>query len=569
MFSTPGKSWRRWLIAGTTTAVALALVAAFAGYALGSEVPRNVRVLGVAIGDRDRAEAADALRDGLAARADQLAAPLTVHVGDQTATVQPQDVGLGVDVDATVAAAADAAHNPWDALTSTFGTTDVAPVVTVDAARLAAALQPVAAKASGAAMTLPGVVFDGRTPKAVYPKPGRALDAARAADAVRDGWLKGEVTVPLVDKTPASSAADVDAMIAEVAEPAVAAPVTVDTPQGRLSLSTRVIASSLVIGSDADGKLTVKVDEKKLRSGWKSTLDRVETQPKNAAIDGKNGKAQVIASTGGTLVDTAKLAADLVPVLKQAGARTVTAQINEVAAATTAKDLAKLGIREQVSSFTTYFTGGLESPRSKNIIQIAKEVDGAIVKPGETFSLNGHTGPRGYAEGYHDAPIIMDGKLIPGVGGGASQFTTTIFNASYYAGLKDVEHKPHSFYFTRYPAVIESTIMYPSLDLRFTNDTPYGVLIDTSYTADSITVSMWSTKVYDSITTKYDPKRDITEPKKMSLPAGPTCIATQGSQGFTQDAWRIFRKDGKELKREKFTWRYDAEPQYVCDAKPQ
>ncbi|MFD0595835.1 VanW family protein [Catellatospora coxensis] len=181
--------------------------------------------------------------------------------------------------------------------------------------------------------------------------------------------------------------------------------------------------------------------------------------------------------------------------------------------------------------------------------------------------MNGHTGPRGYAEGYHDAPVIMDGKLVPGVGGGASQFTTTIFNASYYAGMKDVEHKPHSYYFTRYPAVIESTIMYPTLDLRFTNTTPYGVLIDTSHTDDSVTVSMWSTKVYDSITTQYDPKRDIAQPEKVVLEDGPTCIATGGSEGFTQDAWRIFRKDGKEIKREKFTWRYDAEPQFVCEAK--
>ena len=155
-------------------------------------------------------------------------------------------------------------------------------------------------------------------------------------------------------------------------------------------------------------------------------------------------------------------------------------------------------------------------------MQAAKEVDGAIVKPGETFSLNGHTGPRGYAEGYNDAPVIVDGKLTPGVGGGISQFTTTLFNAAYYAGLEDVEHKPHSYWFSRYPSVIESTIFYPTLDLKFRNNTAvrraHRHLVHRS---DSITVSMWSTKVYDSVKTEWSAKRDVTQPKTITLQGRP------------------------------------------------
>jgi vancomycin resistance protein YoaR len=116
--------------------------------------------------------------------------------------------------------------------------------------------------------------------------------------------------------------------------------------------------------------------------------------------------------------------------------------------------------------------------------------------------------------------------------------------------------------------VIESTIFYPSLDLKFRNDTPYGVLIDTSYTAGSVTVSMWSTRVYDSVTTQWSKRRDLTQPKTVRLKAGPSCIATTGLIGFTQDAWRVFRKGGKEIRREKFTWRYAPEPRYVCTGKP-
>ena len=75
--------------------------------------------------------------------------------------------------------------------------------------------------------------------------------------------------------------------------------------------------------------------------------------------------------------------------------------------------------------------------------------------------------------------MILNGRLTPAVGGGISQFTTTLFNAAYYAGLEDVEHTPHSYYYSRYPAVIEATIFYPTLDMKFRNNTEYGVLIDT------------------------------------------------------------------------------------------
>jgi vancomycin resistance protein YoaR len=158
----------------------------------------------------------------------------------------------------------------------------------------------------------------------------------------------------------------------------------------------------------------------------------------------------------------------------------------------------------------------------------------------------------------------MDGKLTPGVGGGMSQFTTTLFNSAYYAGLEDVEHQPHTIYFSTYPSVIESTIFYPNLDLKFRNNTPYGILIDTSYTEDSLTISMWSTKVYDSVTTEWGAKRNWEEPETVTVAAGPGCIAREGGRGFAQDAWRVIRKEGKEVQREKFSWRYDAEPRVTC-----
>jgi vancomycin resistance protein YoaR len=562
----PGtKRWRRLWIAGGATAGVLLAGGATAAYAYAGEVPRGTTVLGVDLGGKSRGEAAVALRTHLAGRAAELAAPVPVTVGEKTVEITPADVGLAVDVDATVEAAAERAAGPLDLL---FGAGSVDPVISVDPARLDAALRKAAGKV-GTAMTMPKIVYDGITPKATHPRPGAALDPATSAQAVKRGWLGAKpVPVPLVEQHPAMSAADVDRLLAELAVPAVAAPVAVTTDRGPLTVAPAAIAKSLLLTSDKTGKITPRVDAKRLRAALAAELAKIEVKPKEATVTLAGGTPKVLASSGGVEVDIAALSTALLDVLPNSDGRTVTAPVKTSEAKTTTAEIAALGIKERVSTFTTRFTGGLSSPRSQNIVQIAKEVDGAVVKPGETFSLNGHTGERGYKQGYKDAPVILDGKLVPGVGGGASQFTTTLFNATYYAGLEDVEHKPHSYYFSRYPPVIESTIFYPDLDFKFRNDTPYGVLLDTSYTSSTITVSVWSTKYYDSVKTELSARRNVTSPRTIYLKPGPDCIETSGLPGFTQDAWRVFRKGGKELRREKFTWRYDPEPRYICGPAP-
>jgi vancomycin resistance protein YoaR len=551
------------LIALGAVAVLILVSAVMANYAYAGDVPRGTTVLGADLGGKSRAEAAEILRAELARR--DVNHPLAVQVGEQKGTIKPADVGLGVDVEATVDAAANQSRGPLGLL---FGTRSVDPVVTVDPVRLDGRLRQILGKA-GQAMTMPAIRYRGMTPQPVYPAPGYDLDRDRSADAVRAGWLRGApVEVPVVEINPATSRADVDRLLAELAQPAVAAGVTVTTDRGRFTIVPSAIARSLILTADRTGRITPRVDEKKLRDAIEGELPRVEAKPKNATYTIAGGRPKVVPSVDGRRLDTAALSRELLPVLGRSDNRVVPGKLTPVRPKTSTDDLGKLGIRERISSFTTKFTGGLASPRSQNIVQIAKEVDGALVLPGETFSLNGHTGPRGVEQGYQEAPVIVQGKLVKGVGGGASQFTTTIFNAAYYAGLEDVQHKPHSFYFTRYPPVIESTIFYPDLDFKFRNDSPHGVLLDTSWTESTITVSVWSTRVYDSVTTEWSPRRDIVQPEKVYLQPGPDCIEAAGSEGFAQDAWRIFRKGGEVVKREKFSWRYDPEPIFICGKDP-
>lgn len=149
-------------------------------------------------------------------------------------------------------------------------------------------------------------------------------------------------------------------------------------------------------------------------------------------------------------------------------------------------------IVERVSSFTTPHS--CCENRVINIQRMADIVRGYYLVPGQVVSLNEYVGPRTREKGFVAAGAIRAGHLVPEVGGGVSQFATTIFNAAYFAGLDFVQYQAHSLYFSRYPYGREATISSPAPDLVIENTTDYPVLIWTSYTASSITVSMYSTK---------------------------------------------------------------------------
>jgi vancomycin resistance protein YoaR len=153
----------------------------------------------------------------------------------------------------------------------------------------------------------------------------------------------------------------------------------------------------------------------------------------------------------------------------------------------------KLAIVEPIGTFTTNHAAG--EPRVKNIHRIADILQGAVIAPGATLSINDFVGRRTLANGFVSAPVIDENyKFTEDVGGGISQFATTIFNAAFFSGLDIPSYFMHGIYISRYPYGRESTISFPSPDVRIRNNTPYGVLVWPTYTETSITVTMYSTK---------------------------------------------------------------------------
>lgn len=149
-----------------------------------------------------------------------------------------------------------------------------------------------------------------------------------------------------------------------------------------------------------------------------------------------------------------------------------------------------LGITQVVGEFTTRFTPGQD--RIINIARISELTRGVIIEPGQRFSVNGHVGPRTTSKGFVPAAMILEGVFVDSVGGGISQYATTLFNAAFFAGLDFIEYQSHTIYLSRYPYGREATVSYPAPDLVLENNTPYGVMLWPTTAEDSITVKLYS-----------------------------------------------------------------------------
>jgi hypothetical protein len=168
----------------------------------------------------------------------------------------------------------------------------------------------------------------------------------------------------------------------------------------------------------------------------------------------------------------------------------------------------------------------------------------------------------------------MEGWVIgPGgifqkaLGGGLSAATTTVWSAAFYAGLEPVEVQAHSIYISRYVPGLEATIAWDGFDMKFRNNTPYGVFITADSDETSMTVRMYSTKMYTTIDAEVGERYGIT-PNGKIYNESPECSAQTGGPGFTVDVDRVFYEGDVEVERETFTTTYRPAPQVVCGAKP-
>jgi vancomycin resistance protein YoaR len=567
--SSTGK--RAGVIAALVGGALLLVVGAvyLAGYLMaGDKLPKDAEIAGVAVGGLSTQAATDKLQAELGPRA---TAPIAVTAGSQQAEVSPTEAGLSLDYAASIELAGggrslDPRHI-WRVLT---GGTQTEAVVTTDQAALDASVAALA-KTVDREPKDAKLSFDGDEVVQTKGKDGVALNVDDASSTIESAYLSsgGPVELPAEVTEPEITTAEVAALATSYAKPAVSGPVTLKAgAAGSFQVTAAMIGDSITFVA-ADGTLKPQLDADKLRKVSDAAVSKVELKkPKNATVRLVDGKPKVIAAVNGTTLSAANLAAAVEPVLTKTGKeRTGDVELTGAKASFSTEDAEKLGITKVTGQFTTQFP--YATYRNVNIGRAAELINNTVLKPGDTFSLNGIVGERTAKNGFVEGYIISGGKFKKELGGGVSQSATTTYNAMFFAGLKDIQHQPHTLYIDRYPPGREATVAWPTLDLKFQNNTKYGVLVQayvkkaTPSSKGSITVKMWSTKTYDEIDSSALKKSNFTTGRKIT-DDDPKCEPQAPVQGFTVNYSRIFRNDGKVVKTEPFRWTYAPTDRITC-----
>lgn len=396
--------------------------------------------------------------------------------------------------------------------------------------------------------------------------------------------------VPLVVQELQPQVLDVSAA-SETARQILSQPLTLVIPNaaqgdpGPYVYNQQIIANMLGV-QRVDNGVQVALNQKGLRD----LLVPIKTQVDRQAADAKfifnddTRQLDVMApsAVGRSLEIEASINAINEAVLR--GEHTISLVINEtqpkVPATATGQEL---GITELVHAETSYFYGS-SAERIQNIQAAAARFHGVLVAPGETFSMGETMGDVSLDNGFAEALIIYGGRTIKGVGGGVCQVSTTLFRAVFNAGYPVVERTPHAYrvgYYEQGPsggsdsrlAGLDATVYFPLVDFKFTNDTPYWILMETYMGSSSLTWKLYSTK--DGRTVSWDttgitnvvPAPPPTYEENPELRKNEMKQVDWAANGADVTVTRTVMKDGALYFQDQFTTHYQPW-QAICQYGP-
>ncbi len=573
-------------------AVVLALVLVVAGDLVGNagRIHHGVKVDSIALGGKTPAQARSYLNSELT-RAKKH--KLTVTYGKDSWMLDPSSMDIKYDVRQMVADAyqigreKDVLSAASTRISSYFKPQAVMLRASLDETRAASAYQAIM-KVTDVAPVNASVTLQGSDFVVSEGSDGRELRLHAMTNLVVIAGLSDESTVTAPVRTVERAISKQAAQTAlEVAESATKDPVSVHYEVKTWNLDMAALRKLIAFkaSNDLDKNVAdLSLPKRKTSSGVQlvPVVDSgavaknviplmgttVGTAPVPAKFSVSSGEVTIIPSINGMGADPVKLSKDLATQMQKAGGdRSVTVLTHEVVPEFTTQKAEALGIKERVSTFTTNFSAG-NPARLNNITLLAQALDGTIVMPDATFSLNGTVGEANAAKGYQEAGAIVDGVLESQVGGGICQVNTTLFNAALYAGVRITERSNHSLYISSYPLGRDAAVSWPSPDFKFVNTLGHPILIATSSSKTSVTVSFYgvdpgyrvvlSPGVWVSRTPA--PEQKVDDP---SLPAGTQVVKQSGRGGGKVSFTQTVTKDGALVFEKTFNSLYKTEPTII------
>lgn len=374
-------------------------------------------------------------------------------------------------------------------------------------------------------------------------------DAQEALEDTRS-MLAGPVTVTDDSKTWEFTPAEFAPWIAfrTVPEPSAVATESAGGDNGRSVLE------AYISSDEASATVLAKVGE-------------AGTPPVDAQFQVGGGNVTIIPSRDGVGIDVEALATEMTRVLTTEEARSVTLRTRRLEPALTTAKAEQMGIRERIATYTTTFLS-TNKPRVANIHTLTDALDGTLVAPGDTFSLNGTIGPRTAAKGYQEAPAIIGGRLVPSLGGGICQVATTLFNTVFESGLPVVERRNHSFYISSYPKGRDAAVSWGGVDFKFRNDTEHWIYIATAHTNSSVTISFYGTDPGYDVRAQTGEFTDVKpfpvrEVRDDTMAAGTRVVEDSGVDGRRVVVKRTVLKGDTVVREDAFTSTYVPKEQVV------
>lgn len=379
-------------------------------------------------------------------------------------------------------------------------------------------------------------------------KPGKTLNDARAAVEFADAFLSARQSAYMPMTRVPPHATTIQAMsLLPIARRWVAKPANVAVGRHRIVLPRASLVAMLAI---RDRRL--RIDPAALARSLIPAAGAVRAVPTNARFSVVNRRVYVIGGTAGRSFDPSTTAARLGAALNS-GRRSIVAAVRSIHPTITRGDLKALRITRLLGTFTTRFRLGADG-RDTNISLAARAVRGKVVSPGQVFSLNQATGPRNRATGYRESLGFLNGKVVPTVGGGTCQVSSTLYEAALLANLRIVARNNHSMAVGYMPPGRDATTFYPTVDLKFQNNRPGAILLWSEVRKRFLTIQVYGSGPRQEVTIETIVRKTVP-PKRLvvytsSLKSGVREVEVEGRPGYIVSSYRIVRQGKRVVRRE-------------------
>lgn len=236
--------------------------------------------------------------------------------------------------------------------------------------------------------------------------------------------------------------------------------------------------------------LVVRHDEERMNAYLNSIARKVNQDRVPARFEVTGGQVEIIPSIIGLELDAERSTRNLVHALADPDSVEIPLYVVATEPNYTTEQLEAMGIDRLRASYSTRFYAGAAS-RNNNIRLAAGALRGQILEPGDVLSFNEIVGPRSSEAGYSYAPVIVDGELEPGLGGGVCQVSSTLYNTGLRGNLEIIERAGHSRPVSYVPPGRDATVAYDYIDLKMRNSSSQAFLLWTSVGRSNITIQLY------------------------------------------------------------------------------